>query len=112
MTLIPALVFLWQSKLPQVAATIVSVPRVSSNHLLSLQEGLQDQPVGLTQPPPKLSHLPSVLECVRLLCESFTSGVSISYPPLILLKSKTHWPSKPNAQAVHLSSAGLARWGT
>ena len=50
--------FLRQNKLPHMAATIVSVPRVSSSCLWPLQEGLQYQQVGLTQPPPKLSHLP------------------------------------------------------
>ena len=79
------------------AVPSVCVPRVSSSCLLSLQETLQDQQVGLTQAPFKLLLLPWILEC-ELLCVPFKRGVSISPSPLGLLKlspaglqSQTFW---------------------
>ena len=53
------------------AATIVCIPRVSSNCLLPLWGGVPDQQVGLTQAPFKLLHLPEVLECVSFCVSPF-----------------------------------------
>ena len=49
---------------PQMPASSVCVPTGSPRCLLTLQEALQDQHVGLTQAPFKLLLLPWVLECV------------------------------------------------
>ena len=92
------------------AATNISVPRVSSSCPLLLQEALQDHQVSLTPAPFKLLLLPWVPVHARF-CVHPLRVESLFSTALWSHESKRHWPSKPNVLAACFLSAGPPGWG-
>ena len=76
-----------QGVLPKFSAASVLVLTVRYSHLLSLQETLQHQQVGLVQSPMGSLLLPLGADAHTTLCVPSKSGVSVSPSPVKVLQS-------------------------